>query len=722
MMRVLLPRATSIAVFSGQGEMLWADESTVGPDTEQLVQVSLQHAAAQPEAQGELVDYSDVDPVYLFWLRRDNGEATPFAVIALAARHQGPGPARSFDSVQPLVRPALECLRRELLAREEILSLHGALQAHGQDLDMLLSVNDAQSADGGGHEELKRILQSATEHMKSGLVALLVPDRNLALIQVSRTAPLDPAVLARAHRHLMSLAQMRREAVIVNRMKSTTAHGEVYYRVLSCPIMRNDGRPMGILALFRAAEETEFTTHHARLAELIGRRVAAIIGASYDPLTGLYARAAFEREVRQALAAPPAARSAWSALIVDMNRMHLINDNFGMHVGDRVLAAMGELLRQRLPPGGLAGRISGDRFGVLLPATLMDAAAFAESLRQGAEQLGSALGEGQVQTSVSVGVAPLEMRNREFAHAYAAAETACKAANDRGRNRVEVYQPSDESMVRRFNDINVAEYLRSALSDGRLVLYAQPIVPLKGHGAPHFELLLRMIDDKGEIIGPNTFLSAAQRYQMMPEIDQWVVSEALRQLRPHAATLAEYPAVFTLNCSGQSLTGDDFTDFFCAQVRESGLSPGALCVELTESAAIGHIKHAEAMMRRLRALGCNVALDDFGTGLSSLAYLRSLPIGMLKIDGSFVRDVATDPRAESMIATITQLAHSLNLSTVAEYVETEEIRTRIAALGVDYGQGFAIARPQPLSEVLAELPLYVAAANPTGSWPGVRVA
>jgi EAL domain-containing protein (putative c-di-GMP-specific phosphodiesterase class I) len=197
----------------------------------------------------------------------------------------------------------------------------------------------------------------------------------------------------------------------------------------------------------------------------------------------------------------------------------------------------------------------------------------------------------------------------------------------------------------------------------------------------------------------------------MPEIDRWVVSEALKLLRPHAGLLASSGIVFTINCDGQSLKDGAFTDFLVEEVTASGINPAALCFELTESAAVGNLSHAETMMRRLRKLGCGIALDDFGTGLSSLAYLRSLPISILKIDGSFVRDVLKDPKAESTIQAIAQLAHGMSLTTVAEYVETDEIRLRLATLGVDYGQGFAIGQPTPIGDVLEQLPLYAAVAE-----------
>ena len=215
-----------------------------------------------------------------------------------------------------------------------------------------------------------------------------------------------------------------------------------------------------------------------------------------------------------------------------------------------------------------------------------------------------------------------------------------------------------------------------------------------------------MIDDKGETVGPDRFMSAAVRYQLMPTVDRWVLNEAMRQLKPHAAILADQPVVFTINISGQSLGEPGFGDFVCDLLTSSGLNPKVFCFELTESAAIANLASAEVLMRRLRALGCTIALDDFGTGLSSLAYLRALPVDMLKIDGSFVRDILKDPRAESMVQAIAQLARSMKLVTVAEYVESDEIRLRVATLGVDYGQGFAIARPVPMTETVAELPVY----------------
>lgn len=200
-----------------------------------------------------------------------------------------------------------------------------------------------------------------------------------------------------------------------------------------------------------------------------------------------------------------------------------------------------------------------------------------------------------------------------------------------------------------------------------------PLTPRPG-GHVHYELLLRMIDEDGNTVGPDRFISAALRYQLMPTIDRWVIEKAIALVKPHAARLSAHPVGFAINFSGQSLNDDDFGDFLFTRIRSSGLDPALFCFELTENATVANIAKAEVLMRRLRRLGCAIALDDFGTGLSSLSYLRQLPVTMLKIDGSFVRDILKDARSESMVSAIAQLARSMSLLTVAEYVETDEIR------------------------------------------------
>ena len=578
LIRSLLPRAAGIALFDANGEQRWSSETLSGPDLPATVTEALESARQNLASAGEFHVLGANQPVYLCWLRDDAQRL--LAIVTVLCRPGGDldSEARNFSFSLSLLRPALECLRRDLLSRATIERLNKTVTSLDKDRESLL-------ADG--------------------------------------------------------------------------------------------------------------------------------------VLSGLYTRPAFEQRMR-AVAAEVGGSKQWTALYIDADQLHVINDSFGMHVGDSVLSQLGDLIRNRLPKDAFAARISGDRFAVLLPMQLDDSEKFAESLREGVEKLGTTHGDSRLHISISVGVASLNAGDGELMHSLAAAETACKAAKDRGRNRVEIYQSNDASLVRRFTDINIAGQLRAAIDAGHLRLDAQLIAPFaRAVGAkPHFELLLRMLDENARPVTFDRLLSAANRYQLMPVIDRWVVDSAISLLRTRAHQLVGRGIGFAINFSGQSLNDDEFPNFLLDRIRNSGLEPELFCFELTENATVTNIARAGALMRQLRDLGCGVALDDFGTGLSSLSFLRQLPVTMLKIDGSFVRDVLVDPRAESMVRSIAQLARSMSIVTVAEYVETREICARVALLGVDYGQGFAIGRPTPLTDLLAGLPP-LPASNPASRSPEV---
>src|SRR5579885_2948403 len=343
------------------------------------------------------------------------------------------------------------------------------------------------------------------------------------------------------------------------------------------------------------------------VAELDKVRRGAAVG-SFDTLTGLYTRPAFESRVRLAVTSGESSMG-WSSLYINVDQLHVINDNFGMRVGDTVLGQLGELLRGRLPAGAFAARISGDRFAALLPGNLDDAERFGESLRERAEQLGNMHGNSRLRVSISVGVAALDSSGGELMHSLAAAETACKAAKDRGRNRVEVYRANDVSLVRRFADINIAGRLHDAISSGRFRLDAQLILPFgrTTRLKPHYELLVRMIDEDGTAAGPDSFMSAAVRYQLMQSIDRWVIESAIERFKAHASTFSGAPLSFAINFSGQSLNDESFGDFLVERIRSSGLPSELFCFELTENATIASIARARELMERIRALGCGIA-------------------------------------------------------------------------------------------------------------------
>ena len=280
----------------------------------------------------------------------------------------------------------------------------------------------------------------------------------------------------------------------------------------------------------------------------------------------------------------------------------------------------------------------------------------------------------------------------------AAAEVACNAAKDSGRDRTQVYASDNTTLIRRGEEIEWIGRLQQALRDDSFVLHCQPVTPLDSRNEQHFEVLVRMIDEEQRVRAPGEFMPAAERYQLMPLIDRWVIRNALRTISFCKTKSAG--SVFCINLSGQSLTHAGFLEFIEHELEAAGVRPTKICFEITETAAISNIDEALSFMVRLPELGCRFALDDFGAGLSSFGYLKILPVDYLKIDGSFIREVVKDEIAYSMVRAICQIGKTMDLSIVAEFVGDDETRDVLGQIGVDYVQGFHIGKPAPFEQVL----------------------
>jgi diguanylate cyclase (GGDEF)-like protein len=709
LLKMLMPSLSGIIVHDGAAELIWMSEDWEVAGVDAVVQEAIAGASAQETDIFGLSRGVDSDHwTYSFAIRRDRKETQ--GVVTLAIRMTGArSEARPLPYVQQLVQPVLECLKRELTLRESLGSRERDLNVRERDLSLIMQISQRGPGIETDADPFEQVYSACIENLGCSLVAMWVPEKNIAASRSRGGQPVSVDVLARTEKHLMSWMQLQQRTLIMNRTAKQPGDSGAPYKILACPIRNQSDRVIGVLALFNPPGIADFNERHTRIAELLAKKAAHLLQSQYDPSTGLLTRQAFERQAK-ALFATGGPIDRNHILYLDIDRLHVINETFGMHTGDEIIGSVADAVFKALPVAALSARISGDRLAVLLPNSDMDqAASAAEKVRAAAAAVAPRKNKGGFDVSVSVGVAPVSKTASPLAHALALAEVACKAAKDRGRNRVELFQDSDQSIIRRHTDILVVGDLRSALESGRFRLDAQPILPLRGnYGRPRFELLLRMIGEKGEIIPPAKFLSSAERYQMMPLIDRWVVHHACSELGRRKDALGDEAARFAINLSGQSLCDETFLEFVVNEVKASGLPPGTISFELTETATIGNLESAQEFMRTMQNLGCQFALDDFGTGVSSLAYLKALSVSYLKIDGSFVRDAMINPRSESMIKAIAQLAKVMCMETIAEYVETDALRARMADLGVDYGQGFAIGRPQPLSDLLGELAIYEA--------------
>ena len=714
LLRMLMPSLKGVVVHDGFANPMWSSDDGDLADELDSVKDAISNALTDQAEFPGVVRLDADQAVYSFAIRGEQVEL--LGVVSLLARLSGARTeARPLPYVRQLLQPALECLRRELSLRSKLGSRERDLDVRERDLTLMLEMSSNQTATGDA-DEFDLILKSALEHMGCALAALWVPDKSIGLSLTRSGNPMSPDSLQRAQQHLMAWMQLQQRTIVVNHISKVASDVAAPYKILACPVRHPSERVMGVLALFNPASAPDFDSHQTRVAELLAKKVTTIIQAQYDTGTGLMTRHSFERQAKSLLAAS-SETATHSILYLDIDRLHVINETFGMHVGDDVIVSVAECMAKALPPPALSARISGDRLAALIPNTGMEGAAeIAERIRAAAAAIVPRAGQGSFEVSACLGVALVGRADNALAHALATAEIACKAAKDRGRNRVEVFQDSDQSIIRRHTDIVVIGKLRDALGNDSFRLDAQPILPLRGnYGRPRFELLIRMLGDRGEVIPPGKFLSAAERYQLMPTIDRWVVHRACELLGAHSAAVGEEIARFAINLSGQSLQDESFLGYVVEEIRASKLPPNVLCFELTETATIGNLEKAQHFLHTLQNLGCQFALDDFGTGVSSLAYLKDLSVNYLKIDGSFVRDALINTRSESMIKAIAQLAKVMCMETIAEYVETDPLRARMADLGVDYGQGFAMGKAQPLEPLLEELAIYEATVN---TWQG----
>jgi diguanylate cyclase (GGDEF)-like protein/PAS domain S-box-containing protein len=417
--------------------------------------------------------------------------------------------------------------------------------------------------------------------------------------------------------------------------------------------------------------------------------------ASHDSLTDLVNRTEFENRLGKSLNTLRGDTEQSHALLyLDLDQFKVVNDTFGHTAGDALLRQLAELVHSKIRSTDLLARLGGDEFGIMLEhCDEQRAIEVAESIRGAIEGYRFDWQNSFTTIRCSIGVVMVTSENATVAEVMSAADVACYSAKDMGRNQIHLYKDSDASM--RHEEMKWVSRISSAVEEDRLELFFQPIIGIgKEHGKAqgHYELLLRMRDEDGEIVSPNQFIPAAERYNLMPTLDRWVVRESLSKLADRS-TDGEARYTIAVNLSGTSLSEDRFLEFVIEELKKHDLPVGAVCFEITETAAISNLSRVIHFMQALKELGCLFSLDDFGSGLSSFAYLKNLPVDYIKIDGHFISNVAEDRVDESMVKAISEVGHAMGIETIAERVETKQVLEKLGALGIEYAQGYYIARP-----------------------------
>jgi diguanylate cyclase (GGDEF)-like protein/PAS domain S-box-containing protein len=421
--------------------------------------------------------------------------------------------------------------------------------------------------------------------------------------------------------------------------------------------------------------------------------------ATHDALTGLVNRREFERRLEEATESGHRGEGQHVLCYLDLDRFKVVNDTSGHLAGDSMLREVAKVLRDAVRDSDTVARLGGDEFGVLLIGCPLDKA------RQIADDVCRAVGDYRFvwkdkifNIGVSIGLVEISRESGTLEELLAAADSACYVAKKQGSGRVAVYSARDEALARHTGEIQWLQRLQSALKENRFQLYHQPIIPAHGNegSGPAMEVLVRLQDESGHEVPPSEFVRAAERYRLMGLVDRWVVQTTLAALGRGAIQIPPNRGV-AINISGETLGDLQFLEFVVECLDSTGVAPSQICFEISESAVVANLDHARRFVGVLHGMGCQFALDDFGSGVGSFSNLKNLPMDYLKIDGSFMRNLAGDSVNQAMVTAMIKLARTLNFKVIAEQVEDAAALEAVRRMGVDYIQGFAVGRPQLLS-------------------------
>jgi diguanylate cyclase (GGDEF)-like protein/PAS domain S-box-containing protein len=506
------------------------------------------------------------------------------------------------------------------------------------------------------------------------------------VLNESTRAPIDSPILRCLRED--RVVELPEPALLINRRGQ-----EISVQDSAAPIRDRTGRLIGAVMVFHDVSQER------RLQRALSYQ------ATHDALTGLINRREFESRLGEALQTAHQAENQKHVLLyLDLDQFKVVNDTCGHEAGDRLLKQVTSVVQTRIRTTDTLARLGGDEFGVLLHDCALDTAQrIAESLRQGIRDFRFVWQERVLKVGVSIGLAEITGQSETTASVMSAADVACYSAKDSGRNRVQTYEQG--RAPERHREMQWVSRINRACEEDQLVLLCQPIVPISAGAEKQrkFELLLRMRDESGTLVQPAEFIPAAERFNLMPAIDRWVVRQACTRLAHRRSDAeARTPFMLCINISGTTLNDEQFLDYVIAEIAAADLSPGALCFELTEAGAMTSLAAATHFMTELRRRGCRFALDDFGSGLSSFMFLKNLPVDYLKIDGQFMHNVTHDRIDRSMVEAIAQIGETMGIGTIAERVDSAQVLARLAEIGIQYAQGNYIGAPLPV-EVLATL-------------------
>ena len=599
---------------------------------------------------------------------------------------------------------------RELVS--ELNSMAYELEERYEELNLVYDTDDQSDGMINGPEVLQHLVENCTDYLDVAMSVLIMPKEDLTVFHhnTKHTIHYIHSMLLQLKNNLFPWVEDNRTSLVMNDLTDTLRASllpDVPYKIVCCPILVNNDQVSGILVTLNPNYSRDFSNSDRNLLETMSRKAAKVTMANYDSLTGLLKRNGFEYLLEKALTSAQSEGKTYCILHIDIDGVKVINDTADTKAGDQLIVDVGNLIRDKIRDTDSVARLTGDKYGVLLDSCSLEMSCnIADNIRLAIHDMNFSWNNQVYDTSACIGVAEMNADCESIQSVFAAAELAVNVAKEQGRNLVQVYQPGDTQLQRRKGEVHWVRSIQKALNQNGFELYSQMIQPIDDSSHTlHFEILLRMLDIDGTVIPPGKFLPAAERFRLMPLIDAWVIENSFKMIADAARYADVQDYIWTINLSGQSMNEPNLEESISSFVKQYQISPEMYCFEVTETVAVNNLKDAKRFMNILKDQGFRFALDDFGSGLSSFAYLKSLPVDYLKIDGSFIKGIVDDPFTGAIVKAINQVSQVRGLETIAEFVENPEIIRCIKDIGINYAQGYGISKPIPLSEQLNNLRL-----------------
>ena len=593
---------------------------------------------------------------------------------------------------------------------DELNHMTDELTRRYEELNLIYKAEDQAMNIYHGRELLRQLVMNTSRFLNVDIIYLFIAGKNIAMHKYKNDNPLyeSDKLFHYLQHSVYPVLETEQESMVINHADDASAYKfseTTPYKHIVSPVVNAESQVIGMLAIASQNFSVDFSNSDRNLLDVMSKKASKISQSHFDPLTGLENSNSFELILKDLL------KQSWGTDVthaianVDIDRMAVINDISGREAGDLLIKKVGHKLASMVRSRDVVARIGSDKFGVLLEnCDLATAQVVMKKMAHAVSTIDLEWEGESHQVSVSIGIAPITAQAQSVTSLLNAAETARNISKERGRSSIHVFDMDDSNLIQRKEQIRWVAQIQAALRDDRFLLYAQLIEPLAKHvGEPHYEILLRLQDSDGSIVLPGKFLPAAESFYLMSNIDYWVIDRAFSELARFRQG-SEQARRISINLSGQSL-GDPvgLAAYIENKLEHYQLEATDICFEITESTAIANIDEARVFIDQLSSRGFEFSLDDFGTGLSSFAYLKNLRVNYLKIDGSFVSDIVKDPVSASMVAAINQVGHAMQLKTVAEFVEDDSIRQKLVEVGVDFGQGYGLGKPQPIQEILSAI-------------------